>query len=685
MFSALGVRPLLGRGFDVDDEQPGSGRVLLAHHFWQQAFGGDPAVIGRHVTINDESRTVVGVMAPDFRLPRGQDDLWIPLIFSAWERQARGSHWLMAVGRLKDGVTLSGAQAELDVLGAKLATDHPRFNAREGLLVQPIREEMVGNLRRPLLVLMGAVLFVLAIACINAANLLLARAQSRHQEMAVRLALGAGRGRLVRQLLTESLAHASPAAAIGAGLAWIGVRALAAGLPESLAPVRDVSVNSTVLLFAVVMALLTGTLFGLAPAIQLVWRGPAGAFQDETRTSTASRVTRTSRVLVTIELALALVLLAGASLFVQSFARLTRVEPGFMTASVLTFGLELPRSRYPDPSRWSPFLDELMLRLENEPGVHAAGAISWLPLTTDGGSNALFVEGRPLPGPGEETYVLYRVITPGYFRALGIPLTAGRALSRVDSAQSPRVVVINQTMAAKYWPGESAIGKRVSFTPRPNGPQDWMNVVGVVGDTKQGSLAAGIEIEMFAAAAQEPNWFPPSHVAVRTATDPLSLASSVRRHVKELDPLMPVADVQTLDAIVSDSVASSRFHSILIGLFSTVAVLLAAVGVYGLLSLSVALRRREIGVRSALGAGPRDISRLVLREGLSLAAAGIGIGLLAAAGLGRSIDALLFETPVADPTTAAVTAALLLSIAAVACYVPAMRAARLDPVDAMRR
>jgi putative ABC transport system permease protein len=682
LFAALGVLPVLGRGFTTGDEQSGGGVVILAHHFWRQAFGADPGVIGQSITLNDSPRTVVGVMPAGFRLPRAEDDVLVPLVFNAWERQARGSHWLMAVGRLKPGVALAAAQADMDVIAARLRAEHPRFNAREGLLVEHIREEMVGELRRPLLVLMGAVLIVLGIASINAANLLLARAETRRQEVAVRLALGAGRLTIVRQLLVESVTGSMAGAAGGVMLAWMGVRSLAAMMPEDLAPVRELSINATVLTFAVAAATITGVLFGLAPSLQVVRRrfavGP-----DHGRPASSARATRAGRILVTVEVALALVLLVGAALFMQSLARLMRVEPGFQTSSVLTFRIELPRSRYPDPAKWSPFLGELMARLASEPGVLGAGAISWLPLTTDGGSNALFVEGRPLPAPGAETYVIYRLVTAGYFEALAIPRLSGRGLTAADGAGSARVVVINETMARRYWPGESPIGRRVSFAAKA-GPDDWMTVVGVVGDTKQGSLAAPVDIEMFAPEAQEPNWFPPSHVVVRTAASPLSMAEAARRHVREIDPLMPVADVQTMERVLSASVSAPRFEAVLIGLFGAVAASLAAIGVYGVMSLSVALRRRELGIRTALGAGPQDISRLVLGEGARMAGAGIAIGLVAAFVAGRWIQALLFDTPPADPSTAAATAALLLAITLAACYIPARRAARADPVRAMQ-
>jgi len=350
---------------------------------------------------------------------------------------------------------------------------------------------------------------------------------------------------------------------------------------------------------------------------------------------------------------------------------------------VLTFTIELPRSRYPDPSRWSPVLDQLMTRLEQEPRVQAAGAISWLPLTTGGGSNALFVEGQPLPAPGEQVYVFYRLITPRYFTAMGIPLVAGRFFDHRDRGDSSRVVVINRTMAQRYWPNQSPLGRRVSFARAPR-PEDWMTVVGVVGDTKQGSLGDAVDIEMFAPATQEANWFPPSHVVVRTAGDPLSVAAAARRHVRALDSSMAIDKVQSLEAVVAASAAATRFRTVLVALFGSIAVALSAIGVYGLLSLSVALRRREIGIRAALGAAPQSISRLILREGMGLTSIGIAIGLAAALLAARPLETLLYETPTTDPRTYAAIAALLFAIALAACYLPARRAAKMDPVTAMR-
>jgi predicted permease len=681
LFAALGVRPLVGRAFTAEDERPGAETVILAHHLWRDAFGADAGILGSRILLDGTPRTVVGVMPPEFTLPRGPDDFWVPLIFNDWERQARGSHWMLAVGRLKPGVTLAQAQADMDVIAARLERDFPRWNAREGLLVEPIRDEMMAGLRRPVLVLMGAVMLVLAIACINAANLLLARAGVRHQEVAIRAALGAGRLRLVRQLLTESVALAMMGAVAGAALAWLGTSALRSMMPDTLAPLRDIAVNVRVLAFAALVATATGVLFGLAPALQLTRRQPGGI--DADRTATSARVTRTGRVLVTVELALAMVLLVGAALFVQSLTRLTGVDPGFRPGSVLTFTIEFPRSRYPDPSRWSPALDQLMTRLEQEPGVQAAGAISWLPLTGGGGSNAIFVEGHPLPGPGEEAYALYRLVTPRYFTAMGIPLVAGRFFDRRDSGTGSRVAIVNRTMAQRYWPNQSALGRRVTFARAPR-QDDWMTVVGVVGDTKQGSLGDAVDIEMFAPEAQEANWFPPSDVVVRTAGDPLSIADAARAHVRALDPSMAIDDVRTLETVVATSAAATRFRTLLVALFGSTAVVLSAIGVYGLLSLSVSLRRREIGIRTALGAAPKAISRLILREGLRLTGIGIAIGLGFALLAARPLEALLYDTRTTDPRTYAAIAALLFAIALVACYLPARRAAKMDPVAAMR-
>jgi putative ABC transport system permease protein len=587
---------------------------------------------------------------------------------------------VLAIGRLKPDVSLARAQADSDGIARYLAENFP-INAREGLLVEPIREEMSGALRRPLIALMAAVLVVMMIASINVANLLLARAWGRQQEMAVRVAMGARRGRLVRQLLTEAAVLSVAGSVGGALLAWSAVTLLRAVLPAALASDGDIVVNVPILIFAVGLALVSGLLFGTAP-VAMLSRGST-VLNDASRGSTSGRFGRARAVLVAAEIALAVVMLAAGGLLMRSFARLTQVDPGFGSESILTFKLELPRSRYANPARWAPMLDQLIARLEALPSVTSAGAISWLPLTTTGGSNAVFVEGQALPGPGEETFVVYRLVTPSYFRTLSIPLRAGRVFSQADGVDTRKVVVINETMAKKYWPGVSPLGKRVSFA-RQADDADWMTVVGVVADTKQFALNEPIDIEMFAPHTQEPNWFPPSHVAVRTGREPLALAAAARAVVHEIDPLMPVSDIKTMQAVVGGSVAPARFNTTVIGAFAVVALALAAVGVYGLLSFSVASRTRELGVRTALGADPRDLMRLVVGDGLKVALLGLSIGVPAALGAGRLLESWLFEVTPTDATTYAAIVVLLGLVALMACYPPARRAAAIDPVEAMR-
>jgi putative ABC transport system permease protein len=683
VFTALGVQPLIGRMFIADDERAGNDAVLLAHHAWQELFGADPHIVGERIMLNGQPRTVIGVMGPGFRLPRGSDDVWIPMVFNAFERQARGSHRLLAIGRLKPGVTLAQAQADMDTIAGQLAANFPRFNAREGLLVEPIREEMSGELRRPLTIVMAAVMMVMLIASINVANLLLARACGRQQEIAVRLAVGAPRRRLVRQLLTESTFLSVLGCLGGIVLAAASVAVLRSSLPPALVASGSITLNTPILAFGVTLALLSGLLFGMAPVLLLSNQTGSSALNDSARGSIGLRTSRTTRALVAAEVSLAFVLLVAGGLFIRSFARLVDVDTGFRSDSALTFKIELPRSRYAGPAQWAPALDDLMARLAALPSVTAAGAISWLPLTTSGGSNALFVEGQPLPGPGEETYVVYRVVTPDYFRTLGIPLRSGRVLDASDRATTPRVVVINETMARKYWPAASPLGRRVSFA-REARHEDWMTVIGVVADTKQFALNEPVDIEMFAAHTQEANWFPPSHVAVRTSGDPLALAGAVRAAVRGVDPLMPVSDVKTLDAVVAASVAAARFGTTLIAAFAGVSLVLAAIGVYGLLSFTVASRRREIGVRAALGADTRTITKMIVRDGIGVAAVGLAIGLAAALSAGRLLRSFLFETAPTDVGALTSITAILFVVVLAACYVPAQRAARIDPVKAMR-
>ena len=682
LFAALGALPALGRAFTPGDEVPENGVAIISHALWRERFGSQPDALGRVIDINGRRTAIVGVMGADFRLPGRGHDLLVPLVFNTFERQARGSHWLSAVARLKPGVALAQAQSDLDVIARRLATVHPA-NAREGLLVSPIREEMGGTLRRPLLILMAAAGVLLAIACLNVASLMLARAGSRSSEMAIRLALGAAPSRLLRQLMTEGVLLTALAGIMALAVALAAIAALKQVLPGTFAELREVRMDGPVFAFALFVSGLAGLGASLAPALGVTRRRAGDSLRGGGRIEGARDGASVRRALVVLEVALAATLLVGAGLLGRSLASVMHVDPGFRMEGVLTFVTELPRTRYPDPSRWSPLLDRLMARLEALPGVSAAGAISWLPLTTGGNSNAIFAEGRPLPAPGEATFVLYRLVTPRYFTAMGIPLAAGRYLAEGDTSSSPRVVLVNETMAARFWPGESAIGRRVSFARAPR-PEDWMTVVGVVGDTRQGSLVAPIDIEMFAPATQETSWFPPSHVAIRVAGDPLRVAGAVRQAVRDLDPLLPVAEMRPLARVVHESATEPRFHAVLVGAISGVALLLAGVGIYGLLAYLVTLRQREMAIRSALGARPSQILRMVMQEGVALALAGLLLGTAVAALVAPVVGSLLFGVTARDAASYAGGAVLAMLAAVLASALPAWRASRIAPAEALK-
>jgi putative ABC transport system permease protein len=682
VFPALGVEPLLGRLIERGDERQGNGVVLLSHLVWQQQFGGEPAIVGRTVLINEVKRTVVGVLKADFLLPGGEDSLFIPWVFSNFELRARKSHYVNVVARLKSDATLEQAQADMRVVADGLAQEFPDANLGESVLVEPIRLSLVGDIKPALLMLTGAVSLVLLIACVNVANLLLARATARRQEFAVRAALGAGRVRLLRQMLAESAILAMAAGALGLILAYAAVAALREILPATLTKSGPPALNPNVALAAVVLSAMTGILFGLSPGLQLWTENFIRAIREGK--PTASKLTaRLRHALVTAQIALALVLLVGAGLLMRSFVRLVSIDPGFRAENLLTFRMELPRGRYEGPAQWKLFYERVIQELQAVPGVTSAAGISWLPLASDGGSNAVFVEGRDLPGPNEEKYAIYRLVTPGYFKTIGIPILEGRDFGAEDRVDGIRVGAVNQTLAARLWPGEQALGKRLTFARAPK-PEDWITIVAIVGDTHHGSLAEPVDIELYAPYTQDPYWFPPSDIVLRTTVTPTSLAAVVRQRMRDIDPLIPVSDIQSMDAVIGKAVAEPRFHLLLMGALGGSALVLATVGIYGLLAFSVALRSREIGVRSALGAQRADIARLVVGEGLRMTGVGIVLGLAVAFVATRSLQTLLFRIEPRDPLTFAGIALLLIAVSLAACYVPARRAARVDPLVALR-
>jgi putative ABC transport system permease protein len=532
-----------------------------------------------------------------------------------------------------------------------------------------------------LVMLVGAVTLVLLMACVNFANLLLARATGRRQEMLVRAALGAGRTRLLRQLFAESLTLGVIAGLAGLVLAYWFAASLGAMLPADLAVAIDAHIDRRVAFAALGACIVTAVAFGLAPA-WFILRSGAGHVVRDGRGSVAHSA-HARRVLVVVQVALAVVMLAGAGLLLRSFIRLTSVHSGFHADRVLTLSVELPPTRYRGPTEWERFFNRLIAELRSVPGVEAAAAVSGLPLNENGGSVGFHAEGQPVPRDNEHSYVIYRLVTPGYFDTIGIPLIDGRDFTSADRPATAKVVIVNQTFATRYWPGERAVGKRVAFTPQPTA-DDWTTVVGVVGDTHHWSLAEAVDVQLYVPYTQEPDWYPPGQIALRTSVDPVSVAAAARERIRAIDPQIPVSDIQPMNEIVSKSVAAPRFNLTLLGMLSLSALVLASIGIYGLLAFSVALRTREIGVRSALGASRRAIAVMILGDGLRLTAAGILVGLAAAFAATRWLNALLFQIEPHDPITFIGIPALLLSVAAVACYVPARRAARVDPLVALR-
>ena len=682
-FQALGLDPLIGRLFTPDDAQPGHNLILISHRFWQRHFAADPTIIGRSIIVDEQPHTVIGVLKPVLRVPGGPvgyDEVFVPWVLTAQQRQARMSHISEAVARVKPGITLQQAQADIARVAEGIARRYPQSNKDETVLLVPLRDVLVGDVRPALVVLVAAVSLVLLIACVNVANLLLARATTRRQEMSVRVALGAGRGRLLRQLFAESLLLATAAAALGLVVAAWCVSTLRVLLPTDLAAAIDARLDWQAAAVALVLCMTTAVASSLAPA-WFVAKGAAAAVREGRGSGRPTAVAR--RVLVTLQVAMAVVLLAGAGLPMRSFVRLTSVDPGFRADHLLTLTVELPKSRYAEPKQWQPFFERLTSELRAIPGVLGAAGVSGLPLNENGGSVGFFAEGQPPVPDNDSTYVIYRLVTPGYFGTIGIPMLGGRDFSAQDRPDGARVVIVNETLAARYWPGQNAIGKRIAFTSMPKA-DDWSTIVGVVGDTHHSSLAEPIDIQLYVPYTQEPDWYPPGQIVLRTAGEPAAVAAVVRERIRSIDAMVPISDVQTMESLIGKSVAAPRFNVVLLGVLSLSALVLATIGIYGLLAFSVAMRTREIGVRSALGASRSAIARMFLREGLQLTLGGIVAGLIVAAVATRSLKSLLFEVQPGDPATFAGIAAVLLTVAAIACYVPARRAAKVDPLTALR-
>jgi putative ABC transport system permease protein len=683
-FRALGVRAALGRVLTDVEESPDARVAVLDHGVWERQFGSDTGVVGRRITLNDESYTVVGVMPPGFDFPSSlihtRIDLWVPLAWKPADVQ-RGMRELGITARLARGVTFAQAQREVDGVSARLAEEYPQTNQRVSFDLVPLREELVGKSETPLLLLFGAVSLVLVIACANVANLLLGRAQGRRKEMALRSALGAGRRRIVRQLLTESVLLALAAGAVGAFLAVWMTDLIVALSADELPRLAEVHVDGRVLFFALGVSVLTGLSFGIAPALHLAGGRLAESLRAAGR-SLADRPERRHgrRVLVVLEVALALVLLVSAGLLLRSLQQLMSVDPGFDSRAVLTARVALPQSKYATADRQASFMSQAIARIAAVPGVERVAAVDYLPFSGSDADFGISIEGRvPTSGKGDFS-AHYRSVSEDYFDAMRIPLARGRVFAAGDRKGAPLVALVNRTMAQRYWPDADPIGHRVRFGDATS-TEPWLTIVGVVGDVKHWDLREKEQPELFVPLAQAPaSTF---SFVVRAARDAGELTGSVRNALLDVDREQP-ATIQPLRELVNGSVAGPRFRGVLFGAFAATALVLAVVGIYGVISFGVSQRTRELGVRVALGAQRIEVMGLVLREGMLLTGAGVALGLLGAFAVTRFLRGMLFQVPPADPLTFAAVSLLLIATALLANVIPARRAARVDPLVAMR-
>lgn len=689
LFELLGTRPALGRALVAGDEAEGRQDVaVLSHGLWQRRFGGSRDVVGRSVTLDGRGVTVVGVMPPDFRwfikensLGGKPAELWVPLPLPEQRGVARRGRYLSVVARLKPGVSVEQGQAEMDTVAARLEVEYPNVDKGWGVTVVPLRDQLAGEIKPALLVILGAVGFVLLIACVNVANLLLARSAGRRKEMALRAALGAGRLRIVRQLLTESLMLAAAGGALGLLLAHWGVEALVALSPPNLLGAGQVGVNLTVLGFTAAVSLLTGAAFGLAPAFEASRLDLNVTLRESGRGAVGGgRARRIRGALVVAETGLALVLLVGAGLMVRSFLRLQAVDPGFDAGNLLTMRVMLPQTKYPEAVRQIEFFRRAAERVRARPGVRSASAVSALPFADLGSATSFTVEGRPPLAAGDRLLTDVRVADENYFRTMNIPVVSGRAFNEQEAVEDRKVAVVNEAMARKYFPGEEPLGKRIlvnmSGEPTPT------EIIGVVGDVRYDKLDGELRPMVY--------WTPPRltypsmSLVVRTAGDPEALARAVVGEIRAVDKDQPVSEVRTMENWLADSTARARFGTLLLGAFACAALVLAAVGIYGVISYSVAQRTNEIGVRMALGAQARDVLGMVIGQGMKLVLAGVGLGLVCALALTRLMASLLYGVGAADPQTFAATALLFTAVALVACFIPARRATRVNPLTALR-
>ena len=688
LFPLLGVNALKGHTFTADEDRfGGPAVVLLSHGFWQRNFGGAENVLGKSITLDDQTYTISGILPPGFQVV-APADVFVP--FAPWARALPDDrNWhpgIIAIGRLRAGVTIEQARAEMKTIAARLDKQYPIYDTGMDAIVDGMQENLVQNVRPALLALLGAVVLVLLIACGNIANLLLARATSRHKEIAVRAALGAGRWRMVRQLLTESVLLALVGAAFGLLLARLIMTPLLDLAAATIPPVGKIGLDGSVLGFTLIVALLAGILFGLAPALQMAKTDIRPALSDASRGTTGgAHRHRVRNILVVTEVALAIVLLISAGLLIKSFARLQDVQTGFQPSNLLLADLPLSPKVYAQPAQRMGFFDQVTERARSLPGVTSAGGAMVLPVTGNGSAIHFNIQERPPKTPKDYIIMGYRPVTPGYLETLKVPLLQGRLIKDSDTERSPDVVVVNESLAKQFFPGESAMGKRIQAGALPSNDVPWMEIVGIVGDMKQ-SLASEAKSEVYVPYRQADAIIPifTMSLVMRTARDPHMEVSALRMAVHDLNPNQPLVKVRTMQENIATSVSDSHFRTVLLGIFAASALLLSLIGLYGLIAYSVSQRTSEIGVRMALGAQRNDILKMVVGQGLKLVLTGVALGLVGALALSQLLKQFLFGVVPNDPATFIGVAVILTVVAAVACWIPARRATRVDPIVSLR-
>ena len=675
-FDTFGVRPVLGRGFSLDNEKIGQDQVtVISHALWQRRFGGDPQILNKTLILDSKPHQVIGVMPAQLRLPQTAE-LWVPLNFDAHPgMKQRRAHFLRPIGRLKTGVSLSQAQADIDLIAAQIEQQFPDTNTGWSLGLVSLREQLVGNSRNIVFILFGAVGLVLLIACANVANLLLVRAAARQKEIALRTALGASRWRIVRQMITESLLLSIVGGALGALVARWGVELLVSLSEDSLPTTVNVTIDTTVLAFTLLISILTGVLFGLAPALRTVKVDLIDSLKDGARGAEGTLRNRTRSLLVVFESAVAVILLIAAGLLVRSLIELQKVDPGFDSNNVLTLSIALPQEKYDGEGKAANFFQQLETRVASLPGVESVGLITELPLTGQLNDISYTVEGRPPVSPDQALGTDWRRVNQNYFKTLHIPLLRGRNFTEQEVKQGDKVVVVSQQLVANAFPNEDPLGKRIITMF-----DSTYEIVGVVGDIRHYSL----QTQPFATM-----YFPDTNagrmnLVIRTQGDPMSTVGGVRKEVHALDPDQPIAEVKRMSDWVDSSVGAERYRTTLLTLFAALAMILAATGIYGVMSYSVAQRTHEIGVRMALGARRFDVLKMVVRQGMILTLVGVVLGLAGAFAVTRVMSSFLFGVTAKDPITFGVVALLLMAVAFVACFVPARRATKVDPLVALR-